>query len=193
MSYYYYAPTTSISLSPFVDSVTYYTPIISKTGYATPYVTLDPLYPHVSTVSTVSANLPYAGYPSYPSYPYPYYMADTSELGKHDINEYLRYKFLDSALVKEHKDILQMLTVKDGMVKPLPEGSTDSGDSNKDVEKKVDFIGNEILTRSKNLKILEKIVEKNFNLKFFNLPQNEDSVFGTQAKYVKQKIRELRK
>ena len=115
----------------------------------------------------------------------------SSPLAQHETNEYLRYKFLDKELVEEHKDILAMLKVDNGMVSVSKDGKGDVGSSS-DVEKKVDYIGNEILTRSKNMKVLKKIINKNYNLKFYDLPHNLDLVFSTQAKYVKQKLREMR-
>ena len=45
----------------------------------------------------------------------------------------------------------------------------------------------------KNMKLLKKIIEKNYNLRFYDLPHNLDLVTNTQANYVKQKIRDMRK
>lgn len=165
--------TSSISLSPVVllDSNV---PIIVDSNYVN-YYTNYPYYTVPNTTGSI------------------YYYdtgAGSSGLAKHETNEYLRYKFLDNALVKEYKDILNMLKVVDGVVKPSKDGA--DGSDQKNVEKKVDFIGNEILTRSKNLKILEKIIQKNYHIRFFDLVHNQDLVFSTQAKYIKKKIREMR-
>lgn len=184
---------SSISLSSpafVVDSVV---PIIESTTVITP---IEPLYPYVNVKDTYVTAVPTVSTMLNPfSSNYYYYDSGigSSPLAQGETNEYLRYKFLDSELIKEHKDILGMLKVVDGVVKPASEKESGDAGSPKDVEKKVDFIGNEILTRSKNLKILKKIVEKNYNIRFYDLPHNIDLVSNTQAKYIKQKIREMRK
>ena len=187
-------PTSStVSMSPvFVDTLS--SPIIATSSIVTPapVVAIEPLFPVVSInesrfVPTVTTMFN----PNSSSYYYYDSGVGSSPLAQHETNEYLRYKFLDKELVEEHKDILAMLKVDNGMVSVSKDGKGDVGSSS-DVEKKVDYIGNEILTRSKNMKVLKKIINKNYNLKFYDLPHNLDLVFSTQAKYVKQKLREMR-
>jgi hypothetical protein len=67
-----------------------------------------------------------------------------------------------------------------------------SKDSVEDLEKKSDFIGSEILTLSKNFKLLNAFVMKN-NLKWYDLPHNEHYVRKEQAKYVEKKLDEMMK
>jgi hypothetical protein len=183
--------TSSISLSPiFVDTRA---PIIETTTILSPapIVAFDPLFPVVSvTESTLVPTMTTMINPNSSSLFYYDSGVGSNPLAQHETNEYLRYKFLDSELVEEHKDLLSMLKVEGGSVKVAKDKG--SVGSSSDVEKKVDFIGNEILTRSKNMKVLKKIIEKNYHLKFYDLPHNLDLVFSTQAKYVKSKLRDMR-
>jgi hypothetical protein len=184
---------SSVSLSPvFMDTMS---PMLEMTTIVTPnpVVTIEPLFPFVSVaesrrlVPTVTTMVN----PNSSSFFYYDSGIGSNPLAQHETNEYLRYKFLDKELVEEHKDILSMLKIDGGNVSVAKDSKSDVG-STADVEKKVDFIGNEILTRSKNMKILRKIIDKNYHLKFYDLPHNIDLVFSTQAKYIKQKLKEMR-
>ena len=186
-------PTSStVSLSPVVvDTVS---PIIATTSIVSPapLVSIEPLFPVVTvTESTVVPTISTMINPNSSTFFYYDSGVGSSPLAQHETNDYLRYKFLDKELVEEHKDILSMLKVDGGSVSVAKDGKGDVG-STADVEKKVDYIGNEILTRTKNMKILKKIIQKNYHLKFYDLPHNMDLVFSTQAKYIKQKLREMR-
>ena len=183
---------SSISLSPiFMDTNL---PIINTASIVSsaPVITLDPLYPIVSfTESKMVPTLTTMINPNSSSFFYYDSGVGSNPLAQHETNEYLRYKFLDKELVEEHKDILAMLKVENNMVSVVKDDKGTVGNS-AEVERKVDFIGNEVLTRSKNMKVLKKIIEKNYHLKFYDLPHNIDLVFSTQAKHVKQKLREMR-
>lgn len=152
-------------------------------------VTIEPLYPYSYIPSNDIVSL-------YPSSQLTYYYdtgIGTNPLAQHEVNEYLRYKFLDHELIHDYKDILKMLKVEDKRVTVMTGKGEGEIGTESEVEKKIDFIGNEILTRSKNMKILQQITTKNYHIHFYDLPHNPDLVFSTQAKYVKQKIRDLRK
>ena len=201
MDVFYAVPNTSssINLSPVIDVIDVSSPIIgTTTTLLNPSVTtvskvnvLEPLYPVVTvTESTLVPTMTTLIGPS-ATYYYDTGVAD-SPIVQHETNEYLRLLFLDKELVNERQDILKMLKVENGTVKPTGEKESGTVGSTAEVEKKVDFIGNEILTKGKNMKILRKIIEKNYHIRIYDLPHNIDLVHNTQAKYVKQKIRELR-
>jgi len=117
-------------------------------------------------------------------------------LAVHKINTDLRYKFLDKWLHKDHSDILKMLRVDNGSVKVLSKSETEKNDigkdSEKDLEKKSDYIGTEILTLGKNKKILWALCQKN-NIRYYDLPHNEHYVSKSQARYVRRKLGEMQK
>jgi len=158
-----------------------------------------------------SSNLPYIGAPIVPRVvtnfgvtsiynPRSLYYYDSgigeNPLARHETNTDLRYKFLDKWLLEDNQDILRMLKVDGNHVKVLSKEEAEkndiSKDSEKDVDKKADFIGYEILTLHKNGKILDALCMKN-NLKYYDLPYNEHFVRKAQAKYVKSKLEEMRK
>lgn len=181
---------SSVSMSPiYMD---YNVPIINTTNFVSPVsvVEIDPLFPSVSVDNRLFPTVTTMLNPNSSTYYYYDSGIGLSPLAKHQTNEYLRYKFLDNALVKDYKHILTMLRVDNGSVSVVKGDKGEVG-SSKDVEKKVDFISNEILTRSKNMKILEKIVQKNPHIKFYDLSHNPDLVFSTQSKYVKNKLKEM--
>lgn len=116
-------------------------------------------------------------------------------IAKHTINADLRYKFLDKWLYSSSK-ILRMLKVDNGNVRVLSVIESEKNDISKDSEddllKKSDFIGDRILSFSKNSKILDAICRKN-NLRYYDLPHNERYVRHEQEKYVKRKLSNMQK
>lgn len=118
----------------------------------------------------------------------------SNPLAQHETNVELRYKFLDSWLYDDFPDILRMLQVVNGSVRvvsPNEENNNNiANDTEKDLELKSDFIGMNILTLSKNKKLLSKFLEKN-NLRWYDLVHNEHYVKKEQGKYVKNKLKEM--
>lgn len=189
---------TSLSSSPSVilqDIVTPIAPIVSS------------IYPNafVSPVRSVITNIPRVGFTTgfglttaYKNNNLYYYDSGIGEnsLAQHETNRELRYKFLDKWLYEDYPDILRMLKVVGNKVSVLSKSDAEnndiSKDSESDLEKKSDFIGMEILTTSKNKKILDTLTMKN-NLKYYDLPYNEHYVRKEQAKYVKKKISAMQK
>lgn len=114
----------------------------------------------------------------------------------HETNKDLRYKFLDKWVYDDYPDILRKLKIDKNQVEVLSKEEEKSNSIDKDtvseLEKKSDYIGYEILTLSKNKKILEAILRKN-SLKWFDLPHNEYYVRKEQAKYVKKKLEDMQK
>ena len=127
--------------------------------------------------------------------PYGYYDSGIGEnpIVRDSINKDLRYRFLDKWLHKHCQDLLRMLKVNaSGKVEVLSKEEAETNDISKDTKKdytsKSDFIGNEILTRTKCMKVLLALCQKNNHLKFYDLPYNHDSVRHAQAKYVKKHL-----
>lgn len=119
-----------------------------------------------------------------------------SSLAQHETNVDLRYNFLDKWIYRDFPEILRRLKVVDDRVVVLSEDEASKNDISKDSEgvlaKKSDFIGYEILTLSKNRKILDKILYET-GLRYFDLPHYESIVKRAQAKYVKRKLSEMKK
>lgn len=117
-------------------------------------------------------------------------------LARSETNTELRYNFLDSWLYKDYPDILRMMKIVNGNVQVLSadkiSGNDISKDSEEDLEKKSDFIADNILTKRKNMKILDALVAK-YGLKYYDLPYNKHYVKREQAKYVKRKLKDMAK
>lgn len=179
----------SIFVNPYVSTVSTITPSIVSPIMA-------PLSPIISTRPYLSV------YPSIVVNPYNrgsfYYDSGVGDNPhtQHEINKELRYKFLDKYLHEDYSDILRMLKVSNGEVKVLSSAEAEKNDISKDtdsiLEDKIDFIGNKILTFSKNKKILHSITNKNAGIKYYDLPHNTYYVKKEQAKYVKRKLKEMR-
>ena len=176
-----------------------YSPL-SPFGPITPKVIVTDL-PKVATTVSVVPTMYSELYPtifptSFPTSAW-YYDSGIGEnpLAQYQTNTDLRYHFLDSWLHEDYPEILRMLKVENGRVRILSETEASNNDISKDTEsdyeKKVDFISNEILTLSKNKKILNELVRKN-NLKWYDLPYNHHFVKKAQARYVKKKLSEMR-
>lgn len=192
--------TSSISLSPvIVDTIV---PIVGTTMVSSPILpgistiaTLQPLTPMIAVEETLvfpnTASVFVA--PSSSAFVYYDTGVGSNPLAQHETNQYLKYRFLDDDLVGEYKEILSMLKVEGNNVKVLGEKESDTTTDSSAIKKKIDFIGHEILTSGKNMKILKAIVKKNTHLQFYDLPHNPSLVSSTQAKYIKNKLREMRK
>jgi len=182
-----------------IPSSTTYTPLSPRLSTIVVEDVVTPIVP----VRTISTNYPRVvtglGVASIfqPSSAY-YYDSGIGEnpIAQHDTNIDLRYRFLDKWIYKFFPDILRMLKIDNNNIRVLSEDATKnndiSKDSESDLEKKSDFIGSEILTLSKNRKILNALVNKN-NLKWYDLPHNKMFVMKAQGKYVKKKLEEMRK
>jgi len=178
--------TTYAPLSPRLSTIVVedvVTPIL-------PVRSISSRYPYINTgFGVASIFQPTSAY---------YYDSGIGEnpIAQHDTNTDLRYRFLDKWMYKFFPDILRMLKVDNNTVHVLSESDTKnndiSKDSESDLEKKSDFIGSEILSISKNRKILNALVNKN-NLKWYDLPHNKLFVMKAQGKYVKKKLEEMRK
>ena len=180
---------TTTTLSPLSPTTTL---VVEDT--VTQIIPVKPLattYPKVLTPYGIATSISPAG-----AYYYDSSGIGENPLAQHETNVDMRYKFLDKWLYEDFPEILKMLKVTNDNTIVLSEKESKDNDISKDneatLEKKSDFIGNEILTLSKNLKILRALVTKN-NLKFYDLPYNESYVKKAQARYVKAKLEDMRK
>lgn len=183
---------------------------ISTVSTITPNYIVDSLSPMspVMYTSPIIYNNQYINTPTYTTpfytnpliYNTPYYY--DSGIGdnpfiQHEINKDLRYKFLDKYLHEDYPEILRMLKSINGVITVLSKEDSEKNDIGKDTESiledKIDFIGSKILTYEKNQKILYSIVHKNAGVKYYDLPHNTYYVKKEQAKYVKNKLKEMLK
>lgn len=205
----FYPIPESSTYTPFSSPVT--TSVVVQdilTPVTSPILPVSPLYPGpnivLNTGRTILSNIPRVNVVGNlgvstvynPNSLFYYDSIGDNPIATHKINTDLRYKFLDKWLHRDHSDILKMLKVENGSVKVLSKSETDkndiSKDSEKDLEKKSDFIGSEILTFGKNKKILSALCQKN-NIRYYDLPHNEHYVSKSQARYVRRKISEMQK
>jgi hypothetical protein len=160
--------------------------LLSDTSHVftvSPTISVKPkvIQPAISVFSNIQTNRPYL-----------YDGVSNNTLVRHEINSDLRYKFLDKYLYRNYEDILKRLKVHDNNVKVISteemSNNDISNDTKEDLIKKSDFIGRNILTLSKVKKILDKILDKTPNLRYYDLPHNEYYVMKAFAKYVKSKL-----
>ena len=188
------SPIVPYTTRTFVSNV----PKVNVFGYNSGYNTVY----NTNNIGYNTNNIGYAttiGYPSvYKSNPF-YYDSGIGEnpLAQHETNKDLRYRFLDKWLYNDdNQHILKMLRVDGKSVKVVSKSETErndiSKDSAQDLERKSDFIGEEILTLGKNKKILDALCRKN-SIKYYDLPYNQKYVQRAQARYVKKKLEEMQK
>jgi hypothetical protein len=113
----------------------------------------------------------------------------SNPIARHDINKDIRHRFLDKWLYSDYPNILRMMRVNDkGNVEILSKEDSKNNDISKDSAKvhqiKSDYIGYNILTYEKNMKIMSAFCQKN-NIPFFDLPLNHRYIRHEQGKYVK--------
>lgn len=212
----FYATPVNSQYSPFSDTTITIedriTPIISnygtyKTGYHMGLPIAQPVVQHiglpplaipvaqpvnlVSGIGLTTVLRPQGYYYDYDS------GIGENPLARHQVNEDLRYRFLDKWLYENYQDILRRLKVSDNKnVKVLSKEDAEQNDISKDSEEilqaKSDFIGYNVLTYSKNMKLLIAMCQKN-NIKFYDLPHNHSHVRHEQAKYVKKHLDQMRR
>lgn len=116
---------------------------------------------------------------------------------QYKINNDLRYQFLDNFLYEDFEDIIRRLRVTNDGIKVLSKNDSQSNDISKDsvsdLEKKSDFLGDEILTINKVGKILRKLLQKTTHVRYYDLPHNEHFVMKAFAKYIRKKLDEMSK
>lgn len=208
MDTFYIVPSTSSSIilssptflvdAPIIGPASIYSPVITVDPYA-PYATYAPYAPYAPYTTYVSPvdNTIYSTLTSFfnPYYNNINYGIGESGLVRHNVNEYTRYKFLDHYLIKDYKNILAMLKIDNNMVVPVGENDKTidpSTEFEENITKKIDYIGFNILTLTKNMKIIDKILKKNRTIGIYDLPHMTDYVASAQSKYVKDKIRKNR-
>lgn len=124
---------------------------------------------------------------------YDLYVDGLNEYAHIQISKAMKKAFLHDYLHEDYPEILDKLKVVNGKVKVASARDKVKKDTKETLKKKVKFIGSEILTNPKNMKLLRAITKKNKHIRFSDLPANRDLVASTQAKYVKRRIKEMRK
>ena len=108
----------------------------------------------------------------------------------------MRFKFLDTWLFDDYPNIVRKLIVRDGRVRVASAEEEKNNDVNlnseKDLEAISDFIGDEILTVNKTLKVLDRMVVKN-GIKFYDIPHNEKYVKKSFGRHVEKKLKKMQK
>jgi hypothetical protein len=123
---------------------------------------------------------------------------ETDPVVQYRVTKYIRYKFLDRWIPKYFENLLMLLSVDSkGNVKVLSKddsGKNDiSKDTERDIENKIDFIGDRILTFTKCYKILKKFSSRN-NILFYELTKRllQPHVRKQLGKYVSKKLKSMR-
>jgi len=182
-------------------------------GYTTPYVTttngsviIGPVpglsYPYGTTVIGTSSNAFGYGVPlgqTIIGANNRYYDGsgiDKNPNARYETAKEMRYKFLDTWLFDDYPKIIRKLIVQNGGVRVASAEEEKKNDVNsnseKDLEAISDFIGDEILTINKTLKVLDRFITKN-GIKFYDIPHNEKYVKKSLARHVEKKIKEMQK
>lgn len=103
------------------------------------------------------------------------------------LTKYYLYKTLDKWLWSDMKDIIDNFVLKDNIVNivktPVKQNLTEP-----EIEKKIDYIENNILNYKKMYKILKHLIHKEENLSWVSLPKNEYIIKKTVKKYLLKKI-----
>lgn len=99
-------------------------------------------------------------------------------------------KFFKKWLLKYYSDYLGYLKFandKISIINTNEEYNKNKNASASEIEQKIDYIKENILTKEKTKKILSKIVKKK-KMKWYNLPYNEKMVRKIFSKYLKKKL-----
>jgi hypothetical protein len=105
------------------------------------------------------------------------------------IVKYFYYKIIDKWLYSDLLPLLGFVTLHDGkaqLIKNLDNYKT-TVDSNKDIERKIDFMENILITRDMVKDILKKIVSK-YDIKWYQLYKHEDTIKKKFYKYIKEEL-----
>jgi len=192
-----------------------YTPI--STMFNTPYssttvlspltpITLSPA-PPIATISTVSQSVIVNNDPLTvvtPIGPVLYnipnrYIVDVDTgmndnyIVQRDVTLSIMYKALDKWLYDDFPNVLKYLVVDKGHVRVVKsmqekENNKVSNDSVSDLERKSDYIGDNILTERSTRDILIRIMRE-LGLKWYELPHREQLLKDVIEKYIKKKLK----
>jgi hypothetical protein len=111
-----------------------------------------------------------------------------------DVTLSIMYKTLDKWIYEDFPNVLKYLVVdKDGKVRPVKSESEKdnnkvSNDSERDLEKKSDYIGDNILTERTVREILMRIMRE-LGLRWYELPHREQLLKDVIEKYIKKKLK----
>lgn len=110
-----------------------------------------------------------------------------------DVTLAIMYKTLDKWIYDDFPNVLKYLVVDKGSVRVVKsmqekENNKVSNDSVSDLEKKSDYIGDNILTERSTRKILIRIMRE-LGLKWYELPHREQLLKDVIEKYIKKKLK----
>jgi hypothetical protein len=110
-----------------------------------------------------------------------------------DVTLSIMYKALDKWLYNDFPNVLKYLVVDKGSVRVVKsmnekENNKVSNDSVSDLEKKSDYIGDNILTERSTREILIRIMRE-LGLKWYELPHREQLLKDVIEKYIKKKLK----
>lgn len=209
-----YSPTSPISL---VKNVSALSPLSTLSPYASPTISpyISPISPLIKVGDTLISSEVY-----FPSMASPFLTSPlaTSPYDKLTINleqskplvskydsidnlpstiemmvKYYYFKTLDKWLPDELSALLNYFSYKDGkveIVKDLSQTKKENKDSDEVIEKKIDYIQQNVFSKSDMKKLLKKFVQKH-NTKFSYLPRNEDYLRHYVKKHLKSRIEGL--
>lgn len=120
---------------------------------------------------------------------------NSSYIAQKDITEYLWYRILDKWLYSEDMCyLLKYLKITNGVVSPI--SSSDDYKNNKicndsveDIEKKSDYIQDNILTKKEMKKLLQRMITE-LDYKWYQLPQKEYTVVDVVERFLKRQLSE---
>jgi hypothetical protein len=110
-----------------------------------------------------------------------------------DVTLSIMYKALDKWLYDDFPNVLKYLVVDKGQVRVVKsmqekENNKVSNDSVSDLERKSDYIGDNILTERSTRDILIRIMRE-LGLKWYELPHREQLLKDVIEKYIKKKLK----
>ena len=110
-----------------------------------------------------------------------------------DVTLSIMYKALDKWLYNDFPNVLKYLVVDKGHVRVVKsmnekENNKVSNDSVSDLERKSDYIGDNILTERSTREILIRIMRE-LGLKWYELPHREQLLKDVIEKYIKKKLK----
>jgi len=161
------------------------------------------VYDDVTKRKPITSSYDYRDYYSY-RLPYinynPYNLVSPSNYGYYsDLNKdktviktvvkYFYYKIIDKWFHHDLFPLLGYITIHDGkskLIKNLDDYKVPT-DSRKDIDHKIDFIENEIVTKDMVKHILKNIVNK-YNIKWYLLYKNEDVIKKKFYKAIKEEL-----
>ena len=156
-------------------------------------------HPHANVSSPYSTNITTAQVitPMYKLVDYDNYDTglNTSYIAQKEMTEYLLYRILDKWLYTDEMcHLLKYLKINNGKVEYISNeneyiSNKICNDSVDNIEKKSDFIQENILNLKEMRKLLQRIIEE-LNYKWYELPHKENLVVDVVERFLKKSLKE---